>query len=1118
MGGREGALKGFTENCCFATSLIDGTARSPYGHHVSDLFAASGIDLGDGGRGGQRGRSALARTLKVPLLKYKVVAEALKGFTFDFTPQQIEAARSYAKTAKSPRFAKMKETAVRPLFFQKILGDFLGYTQVNPEGPYSLAFEMPIGRGSVDVALGRFGSADSVDEITAPFELKGPGTDLDAIIPGRGRSPVQQAWDYANDVPGCRWVLVSNCVEIRLYGFGRGREAYELFDLTKLDDPYEQERLWLLLSAQRLFAGATDTLLRDTDSAYKTITDDLYKQYSTLREALVQFLTDSTDGPKLALATAIEPAQKILDRILFIAFAQRTALLPDKLLERATKATNEFRPVPIWQNFLGLFRGVDEGNASLNIWPYNGGLFKHDPAVDNLRLPDDLTKSLAALGEWDYRDDVPVTLLGHLFEQSITDLEKLRAESRGEEPPKVTQRKRHGVVYTPEIVTRFLVGRTLGVTLSERFAALLAKHGKAIPDNGDPIFASDERDIERAFWRDYAGSLRTLTIVDPACGSGAFLVAAFNVLAEEYRRVLDHLAALGEPAEFDPLDEIVTKNLYGVDLNAESVEITRLALWLKTARNKHRLQDLEETIKVGNSLIDDGAFTGHPFDWRTAFPDVFAHGGFDIVIGNPPYVRMELIKPVKPYLEKHYVVAADRTDLYAYFFERGVGVLKDGGRLGYISSSTFFRTGSGENLRKFLSDNVAVEAVVDFGDLQIFEGVTTYPAIVTLLKAGTRSGGMLSFLSINASPRDLEVEFVTRSQAMPRVRLGASTWQFENESLQRLRDKIVRGRKTLGEIHGASLRGIVTGLNDAFIIDQITRDRLVKQDRKSTKLLKPFLRGEDVKRWRVEPENLFLINIPKGKVDIDAYPAIRDWLLQFKPNLEKRATKQEWFELQQAQLAYHEKFESAKIVWPHFQLERSFAIDSAGFFLNNKCFFVASDEVPLLALLNSTCLWFQLVSLARLKRGSYIEAEAQFVDRLALPSISKGERGKLARLGETCTAFAGRRFELLSIVRHRILDFASLGNTKLSRKLDQWWTLDFAAFRDEVKRVFHTEIPVKERGEWETYLVENAAQVRKLTSGIEAAEREIDAIVYRLFDLTSDEIALLEASIAGTLD
>jgi hypothetical protein len=1081
-----------------------------------DLFAAAGIDVGDGGRGGRTGRPAVARTLRVPLLNYKVVAEARKRFTFDPTPRQIEAAASYAKTAKSPKFAQQKETAVRGLFTEKVLGEILGYTPYDPEQPYTLAHERAIRSGAVDVALGQFGGPDNSDDMVAPFELKGPGTrDLDAIMPGRGRSPVQQAWDYAIDAPGSRWVLVSNCIEIRLYGFGRGRDAYEMFDLTKLDDPGEHARLCMILSAARLLDGPTDALLRETDSAYKTITDELYLQYSALRQNLVQYLTGSVDGPKLALAAAIEPAQKILDRILFIAFAQRTALLPDKLLERAAKAANEFRPVPIWQNFLGLFHSVDKGNLELSIWPYNGGLFVHDPTVDEIVLPDELTKSLAALGEWDYRNDVPVTLLGHLFEQSITDLEKLRAESRGEETPKVSKRKREGVVYTPDIVTRFLVERTIGLTLSERFKTLLAKHGKTMPDNGDPIFAVNEQAAERAFWRDYAGALRALRIVDPACGSGAFLVAAFDLLAAEYRRVVEHLAVLGEKIDFDPFDEIVIKNLHGVDLNAESVEITRLALWLKTARSQHRLQNLEATIKVGNSLIDDPKFTSHPFDWRAAFPDVFAQGGFDAVIGNPPYVRMELIKPVKPYLEKHYVVADDRTDLYAYFFERGIGVLKDGGRLGYISSSTFFRTGSGENLRKFLGDHAAVEAVVDFGDLQIFEGVTTYPAIITLRKGAAKDDGALAFLKVDALPKDLEAEFVARSRPMPRARLGAGSWQFEDAPLAKLRDKIVKGKKTLGEVYGAPLYGIKTGLNEAFIIDRETRDRLVKQDRKSAKLLKPFLRGENVKRWRVEPEGLFLINTPRGKVDIDAYPAIRDWLLPFKSELKKRATKQEWFELQQAQLAYQSTFAEPKIVYQDITAHNPFALDKSGFYLANTCYFIPAAEPALLSFLNSKLAWFFLLSVTNIARGGYLRLRTEFVERTPLPPTRKIERDRLGRLGETSTDAAARRFEIQSSVCHRIIDLAPPERAKLSRKLEEWWTLDFTAFRDEIKRVFRAEVPVKERGAWEAYLAEQAAKVQALNAEIEKAEREIDAIVYRLFDLTPEEIALLEASIAG---
>ena len=1067
----------------------------------------------------RNGRRAVVepRRLRVPLINYKVIREALTKVHFDASREQLEAAVRYAKRARSPKFTKEKETAVRNIFFDEVLGTILGYTKFDPDQSYTLAFERPIRRGAVDVALGRFPNSAGVEEILAPFEMKGPdAADLDAIMPGRGISPVQQAWNYAIDAPGSRWVLVSNCVEIRLYAFGRGRDAYEYFDLTKLDDSYELERLWLVLAADRLIGGATDALLRETDSAYKTITNDLYQQYSELRQKLVQFLTGSRDGPKLHLASAIEPAQKILDRILFIAFAQRTALLPDKLLERASKASNEFRPVPIWQNFLGLFHGVDKGDERLNIWPYNGGLFAHDPRVDGIELPDNLVKDLASLGEWDYRDDVPVTLLGHLFEQSITDIEKLRAESRGEAAPKVTKRKREGVVYTPDVVTRFLVERTIGHSLAERFAALLTKHGKTMPSNGDPIFAENEDATERAFWRDYAEALRALRIVDPACGSGAFLVAAFDLLAAEYRRVVEHLALIGELVDFDPFDEIVTRNLYGVDLNTESVEITRLALWLKTARNKHRLQNLEATIKVGNSLIDDKVFTDHPFDWRTAFPDVFAEGGFDIVIGNPPYVRMELIKPVKPYLEKHYVVADDRTDLYAYFFECGVRILKEGGRLGYISSSTFFRTGSGENLRKFLGDHVAIEAVVDFGGLQIFEGVTTYPAIVTLRKGGAEGdGGRLSFLKVSELPKDLDAEFATGSCTMPRSRLGGGSWQLEDDGLAKLRDKLIKRRKTLGEVYGAPLYGIKTGLNDAFIIDTPTRNRLVAQDRKTTELLKPLLRGEDVRRWRVESEGLFLINVPRGKIDIDAYPAIRDWLLPFKSTLERRATKQEWFALQQAQLAYQLAFEKPKVIWPQFISKPEFCLEPNGLFPNNKCYVFPSSDFSLVALLNSKCLWFCFRSISVIKSGGFHEATAQHIGPLPFPNMKPSEKDALDDLSKICTNASVSRFRTQSAVRHRILDLAPPEHTKLSRKLQEWWTLDFAAFRNEVKRAFKAEIPVKERGEWEAYLVKRAAEVKALDTEIEKAEREIDAIVYRLFELTSDEVALLEASIAG---
>ena len=177
-----------------------------------------------------------------------------------------------------------------------------------------------------------------------------------------------------------------------------------------------------MLSQERLLGGATDRLLRETDSAYKDITNALYLEYQGLRKRLVQFLTDSPDGPQLASLPAIATAQTILDRVLFIAFAQRTDLLPDRLLEQAAKASNPFLPQPLWANFTALFRAVDVGNTGLSIPAYNGGLFEPSPAIDGLVLPDHLASDVAALGQWDYRREVPVTVLGHIFEQSITEI------------------------------------------------------------------------------------------------------------------------------------------------------------------------------------------------------------------------------------------------------------------------------------------------------------------------------------------------------------------------------------------------------------------------------------------------------------------------------------------------------------------------------------------------------------------------------------------------------------------------------------------------------------------------------------------------------------------------
>ena len=332
-----------------------------------------------------------------------------------------------------------------------------------------------------------------------------------------------------------------------------------------------------------------------------------------------------------------------------------------------------------------------------------------------------------------------------------------------------------------------------------------------------------------------------------------------------------------------------------------------------------------------------------------------------------------------------------------------------------------------------------------------------------------------------------------------------------------LRAKITAGRKTLGEVYGAPLYGIKTGLNEAFIIDRATRDRLVAADAKSAPLFEAFLGGDDISRWAADTRDLFLINIPKGKVSIADYPALAVWFDQHRERSEGRATQQEWFELQQAQLNYQPAFRKPKIIYPEISQGAKFALDPSGSLVNKTVFCIASADTALLALLNSRLCWFFIFGEATSLRGGKwrILLQAIYVETIPIPEMEASAKQRLTALGETGANGAAVRRDLSNAVQRRILDLAPPGRQKLTRKLEAWYELDFTAFRAEVKSAFKTEIPVKERGDWEAYLAENAAEVHRLSAKVATAEREIDAIVYGLFDLTPEEIVLLEASIAG---
>jgi hypothetical protein len=1060
------------------------------------------------------------------LFNRKTIRRYRDGIAVNAAHSEILA--EWAEMIRSGRILSLKETALHGEFTSKIVQGVLGYKGASSGSNYTVSAEQSILQGSADLALGRFGGQAA--EIVAPFELKGAtARDLDAIMPGRNKSPVQQAWEYAIGARGVKWVLVSNYVELRLYGFGEGTDAYEVFHLEQLTEHDEYARFMLLLSEKNLLSGRTGEILEESRLEDKDITDKLYEDYQTQRHTLIDAVQRA--DASIAALDAIAIGQTILDRVLFIAFAEDNGLLPSNTLANAFDTRNQYNPQPVWQNFLGLFKAIDQGSEALSIPRYNGGLFRQDKQIEALVLPDTVCAGFKRLGEYDFASEISVTVLGHIFEQSISDVERLQAIARGEEeqPEKKTgtsgRRKRDGVVYTPDYVARFIVAETLGTHLDEIFSGILRDHARKDADLGDyENIPWKRKTAELEAWQAYRDRLKTLRIVDPACGSGVFLIMAFDFMKAELRRVNDKIAELTNTRHVEDLlgtdSEILTNNLFGVDVNAESVEITKLSLWIKTARRGKVLDSLSANIRVGDSLIEDAnyAYLEHGFDWQSAFPQIMQEeGGFDIVLGNPPYVRMELLKSLKPYLEKRYEVVSDRADLYCYFYERGLRLLKSGGRLGYISSNTFFKTGSGKPLREYLLREATIESVVDFGDLQVFAGVTTYPAIVTMKRGAAPKDHELNFWKLDSLPEaNFRAAWEKAAGPYPQSALGSGSWELENPKLRALREKIRKGKQTLKEVYGSPLYGIKTGLNAAFVIDTPTKERLCAQDPKSAELLKPFLEGKDLKRWRAEPRGLWLIYIPKNRVRIDDYPAIRDWLLPFKDKLEKRATKQEWFELQQAQEAYAPHFAAPKISYPHFNAERNFSFEPLGAFSNDKSYLIPFDDKALLALLNSQALWFVLSAMSPPVRGGYHELRVQYVEKLPIPDWNDRARAALAAAsGQACKA-AQEHLNLQSAFARRIADLCPPEReAKLTTKLKEWWKLpDFAAFRAEVKKAFKADIPLAERNAWEIWMTRDRAEILRLEAELRAKEAGIDAIVYDLFDLTEEEIDLLEAAIS----
>ena len=885
----------------------------------------------------------------------------------------------------------------------------------------------------------------------------------------------------------------------------------------------------LLLSENNILSGKTLEILHRSRNQDKEISDDLYREYKALRYELLRVISESygsVDGEK-----SIEVAQKILDRIIFIAFAEDRGLLPKSTLAKAC-VKDVLSQRSVWENFKLVFDAVNKGNESLRIFGYNGGLFDKDVEIEKLRLTDGICERLGCLGNYDYGSEVSVTILGHIFEQSISDLENLLKETQNGRKAEASkehrsQRRQDGIVYTPDHIARFIVVETLGKHLQEIFAGIASRHAKKSVRKTMPgarFIHWRSKNAETKAWGEYRDAIKSLRIVDPACGSGVFLIIAFEYLRDELHRVNKKIAALEGREHIDsiikPDSEILTNNLFGVDVNIQSVEIAKLSLWINTAQQQKTLDDLSRNIVIGDSLIEDAddAYQGKGFDWNAAFPEVFnkESGGFDIVLGNPPYVRQELISDRKPYLKEHYSVADGKADLYCYFYERGLKLLKPGGRLGFISSRTFIVNDLGKNLRRYLLGESCIETIVDFGTKQAFEGATTYTSIIVARRGKPQQGHNLHFWNVGGR---LEGNFLAgwneNRSACPQESLSEEAWVVERGDLRSLLSKINTGKTKLKDLYGPPLYGIKTGCNEAFVVSEKKKQQLCLEDPKSLEFLKPTLTGSENKRWRAESTNLYMIYIPNRETNIDSYPAIRQHLANYREVLKKQKGCKDWYVIRGTQKTVRSHFDKPKICFSAMGRKPSFHMDLDNLYLLNSCYFIPSSDYHLVAYLNSRLVWFLCSKWCSRVRGEYMMFTAYKLADLPLPPWTEVEKKELADFSKKAHRKGKELWGLRNSLARRLPNLIGRdSNKKPTRKLQEWWLLDgFEAFYHEVKKARKKPLSIDEGNEWEDRIRQGRAAHDRISGEIASIEAEIDRIVYSLFELTPDEIRLLEENL-----
>lgn len=1000
-----------------------------------------------------------------------------------------------------------KETSREQQYNRDFFLTILGYEE-KPANPYSFEPKATTDKGQLpDAVIGYTDKSKDIKNITAVVELKGASILLDRPQRREGNmSPIQQGFKYKTQYRNCPFVIVSNFWEFRLYNDTQlDYEIWTLDDLVNPADDYILFKTWfVLLSSDNFVAkqgkSVTENLLSDIRVGQEEIGKKFYKLYKKVRLDLLRDIYKNNHFIKKDIDTGIEKAQKIIDRIVFAAFAEDKNLLPDDTLQKVVRAAEHSAfGGSLWSTFKGFFEAIDGGSDKLDIPSgYNGGLFARDDVLNNLEISDEPLRAVAELGSYNFSEDLSVNILGHIFEQSISDLEEIKNKvkaSQNLETLSQSRRKKEGIFYTPDYIVHYIVDNSLGAYLREE-EEKLKQEFKLHGDINDKNYQIREK---KAYGK-YQDFLQNVKIVDPACGSGAFLVHVFEYLLAENKRVNDILGGTLFSSD-DYVRHILQNNIYGVDLNDESVEITKLSLWLKSAQKGKKLTALDGNIKCGNSLIDDPEVAGDKaFNWQNEFAEIFKNGGFDVVVGNPPYVRQELFKNQTTYLSQNYESYTGKADLFVYFFELATKIVKENGLFGYISSGKFFEANYGKALLGYLTKNTQFQTVVNFGDLEVFQGVTAYPIVFIAKKSSEM--GKFKYVKIHDLDFSSVESVVSKDGATQEmVEFIDNNYKFHDPSVTKVLRTISTGSVKFTDCFPAPTVGIKTGLNSAYQSSEG----------------KPYVFGRDIRKYQpVASNSKIIFPYERAENGYELLPENRiDGIAQLtlhKEHLSSRAIIKEgiksgaktWYEYQQInkQLNFEEEF----IVYPNVSLGCNFTLSNQNI-IDMTGFIIQNNSRYLLALLNSSLFRFFMENVAISRRGGYHEFKAQYITQFPVKKeIPDSEKKMLENKVEDILKLSADLYSTSS--RFKQLIKSEFDISKLPVKLNRWWVLDVNEFLVTLR----LNLSLQQKDELLQLFEKYKKECVELDTQIQKTDQEIDQLVYKLYKLMPEEIAIVEES------